>query len=240
MSVEVPISKENLNMYLSELGKRYRKLSGKKTPAEIILIGGASVLLNYGFREITYDADAIILASSAMREAINYVRDKFDLPHEWLNDGFRKTTSYTNKLFEVSVYYKSYSNVLTVRTVKAEYLIAMKAMSGRQYKYDLSDIVGVLWEHEQRGSPIYREDVERAIVKMYESDEIPEISQETLNDAFSIDSYELLYQQIREREIESKALLVEFDKDNPGVLKGENISSVIEEMRNIKQSKIED
>lgn len=39
-------------------------------PAEIILIGGASVLANYGFRDMTYDMDAVIVASSAMKQSI--------------------------------------------------------------------------------------------------------------------------------------------------------------------------
>jgi len=34
-------TKENLNTYLSELGKQYRKLCGKAVEAEIILVGGA-------------------------------------------------------------------------------------------------------------------------------------------------------------------------------------------------------
>ena len=33
-------------------------------PAEIILIGGASILINYGFREMTYDMDAIIIPAN--------------------------------------------------------------------------------------------------------------------------------------------------------------------------------
>lgn len=36
-------------MYLKELAKEFRKLNGKTMPAEIILIGGAAVLANYGF-----------------------------------------------------------------------------------------------------------------------------------------------------------------------------------------------
>ena len=35
----------------------------------------------------------------------------------------------------------------------AEYLVAMKLMAGRQYKYDLSDIVGVLIEQEEKNEP---------------------------------------------------------------------------------------
>jgi len=237
MSVEVPISKENLNHYLSELGKRFRKLSGKKMPAEIILIGGASILINYGFRDVTYDADAIIFASSVMREAINYVRDEFGLPHEWLNEGFKNTSSYSDKLFEVSVYYRSFSNVLIVRTITAEYLIAMKAMSGRQYKYDLSDIVGIIWEHEKNGKPISRGDIDNAVTKLYGAEPLPDISQQLLDDVFATENYDFFYKQIRDNEKESKAILVEFDRNNPGMLKGENINNIINTLRNDKLAK---
>ena len=60
MSADKPITKENLDSYLKELEKEFRKKNGKKMPAEIVLIGGASILINYGFREMTYDMDAII------------------------------------------------------------------------------------------------------------------------------------------------------------------------------------
>ena len=66
MSSETVFTKENLDYCLRELGKEFRKLNGKTMPAEIILIGGASVLANYGFRDATYDLDAFIQASSVM------------------------------------------------------------------------------------------------------------------------------------------------------------------------------
>lgn len=40
-------TKENLNTYLKELGKEYRRLNGKTIPAEIVLIGGAAIIANY-------------------------------------------------------------------------------------------------------------------------------------------------------------------------------------------------
>jgi hypothetical protein len=80
MSFDTPFNKENLDTCLKELGKEFRKLNGTKTPAKIILIGGAAILVNYGFREMTYDIDAIILASSAMKEAINHTGDRLGLP----------------------------------------------------------------------------------------------------------------------------------------------------------------
>lgn len=54
MSVDIPFTKENLDFYLKELAKEYRR-RGRGVHAELILIGGASVLVNYGFREMTYD-----------------------------------------------------------------------------------------------------------------------------------------------------------------------------------------
>jgi hypothetical protein len=76
MSAEVTFTKDNLDFVLTELGKEFRKLNGNKMHAEIVLIGGAAVLANYGFREMTYDVDAVILASGAMKDAINHVGDK--------------------------------------------------------------------------------------------------------------------------------------------------------------------
>ena len=123
---DVPFTKENLDRYLKELAKDYRKRSGKEMPAEIILIGGASVVINYGFREMTYDMDAVIDASSSMKEAINCVGDKFGLPNGWLNDDFKKTVSYTPKIAQFAKHYRTYSNIVTFMTVTGEYLVAMK------------------------------------------------------------------------------------------------------------------
>ena len=53
MSADFVFTKENLDACLSKLAKEFRKINGTKMPAEIILIGGASVLVNYGFREMT-------------------------------------------------------------------------------------------------------------------------------------------------------------------------------------------
>lgn len=117
-------TKENLSGYLKELAKEYRKRVGKSMPAEIVLVGGAAVLANYGFRNMTTDVDAVIHAASSMKDAINCVGDKYGLPNGWLNTDFMYTSSYTPKLDQFSQYYRTFSNVLTIRTVTAEHLIA--------------------------------------------------------------------------------------------------------------------
>ena len=108
MSADIAFTKENLDACLSRLAKEFRKLNGRKMPAEIILIGGAAVLANYGFRDMTYDIDAIIQASSAMTDAINMVGDEMGLPNGWLNSDFMRTKSYSPKLLQHSVYYKRF------------------------------------------------------------------------------------------------------------------------------------
>ena len=151
---EVQFTKNNLDSYLKELAKEFRKMNGSHMHAEIILIGGASVLINYGFRAMTYDMDAIIQASSAMKLAINQVGDRMGLQTGWLNNDFMKTSSYTPKLVQYSKYYKTFSNILSIRTISAEYLIAMKLMACRRYKNDLSDVIGILIEQKNLGKEL--------------------------------------------------------------------------------------
>ncbi len=52
------LQKKNLDYYLRELAKNFAREMAQNA-AEIVLIGGAAVLANYGFREMTYDIDAI-------------------------------------------------------------------------------------------------------------------------------------------------------------------------------------
>jgi hypothetical protein len=225
---EPPITRENLNVYLKELAKEFRRLNGSKMTAEVILIGGAAVLANYGFRELTNDIDAIILASSAMKEAIGRVGDRHGLPNGWFSADFKRTNSYSDKLSEVSVYYGTFSNVLQVRTVSAEYLIAMKLMSGRRYKNDISDIYGILWEHKKNGTPLSRFDIENATERLYGNTDLPVTSKQLIEKAFEGGDYEALYRESRKDEKEAKTILLGFRDEYPNALKEENIDGIID------------
>ena len=221
-------TKENLNTYLKELGKEYKKINGKNMPAEIILIGGAAILANYGFREMTTDVDAVIHAVSSMKEAVNKVGDKYNLPNGWLNADFMKTDSYSSKLDQYSVYYKEFSNVLTVRTVSAEYLIAMKLCSGRKYKKDLSDIIGILAEHEERGEPITLEKIDKAVTDLYGSwDKISEDSRIFIEETMKKGDFEKVYTEISVEENKAKDLLINFEQDYPSVANTANVNDIL-------------
>lgn len=221
-------TKENLDTYLKELAKEFRRLNGKSMPAEIVLVGGAAILTNYGFRDMTTDIDAVIYAASSMKDAINLVGDKFGLPNGWLNADFMHTGSYSPKLDEFSVYYKSFYGVLSVRTIAAEYLIAMKLRSGRKYKNDLSDVIGILAEHEKRGTPITLEKVDKAVTNLYGGwNTFLEDSKSFIENAIKNGNFENVYTSVRNDEIESRDILIGFEKDYPKVAKESNINDIL-------------
>lgn len=229
---QIEFTKENIDAYLKEVAKAYRKQIGKKMPAEMILVGGASVLINYGFREMTTDIDALIHAASCMKDAINNVGDHFGLPNGWLNADFTKTDSYTPRLTEFSKYYKTYANVLTVRTVAAEYLIAMKLRSGRHYKNDLSDILGILTAHKQDGAPITMAQIQKAVSDLYGAwSALPKASQKFIQNVMEEDRYDELYAEIKHKELETKDFLLQFEDENPGVATVSNINTIVDTMQ---------
>lgn len=235
MLSEVPFTKEKLDQYLKELAREFRKRNGKSVPAEIILIGGAAVVINYGFREMTYDMDVIINGASSMKDAINYVGDKFGLPNGWMNSDFMKTASYTPRIIEFSEYYRTFSNVLTFRTITGEYLVAMKLMSGRQYKYDLSDIIGILWEQEKKGQPLALEQIKKAVEDLYDSyDRHPSDSRIFIENALAKGSYEETYSYIRKVEADNKDILLEYQDKKPDAINIDNVSSIIAAIRKRK------
>lgn len=221
-----------MDSYLKELAKEFRKINGNKMPAEIILIDGASVLINYGFREMTYDMDAIIQASSSMKDAINSVGDRMGLPNGWLNTDFMKTTSYTPKLIQYSKYYKTFSNVLRIRTVSAEYLVVMKLMAGRQYKNDLSDVVGILLEQEKSQQQICLEDIKKTAEKLYGGyDKLSEESRTFIETVYQNPDLTQLYAKVREDEKTNKDILIEFEDNYPDVLNGDNLTDILKAAR---------
>lgn len=225
-------TKENLDTYFKELAKEFRRLNGKSMPAEIVLVGGAAILTNYGFRDMTTDIDAVIHAASSMKDAINMVGDKFDLPNGWLNADFMHTGSYSPKLDEFSVYYKSFYGVLSVRTIAAEYLIAMKLRSGRKYKNDLSDVIGILAEHEKKGTPITLEKIDTAVTNLYgDWNAFPEDSKPFIEVALENGDFENVYTSVKNDEIESKDILIGFEKDYPKVAKESNINDILKTLK---------
>ena len=222
-----PFTKVDIENYLKELGKELKK-RGHGTPMEIILVGGASILVNYDFRLSSYDIDAYYAKASIMKECINAVGDRFGLPNGWVNDDFMKTSSFTPKIIEYSKYYKKFSGVLTVRTIKAEYLVAMKLVSGRKYKKDLSDVAGIIYEQQLAGAPITYEMVDRAVVELYgDWSRVSDESKDMLNKILSCDDIKEIFDELSQYETDAKDILANITNKYPDVVNRDNIDEVI-------------
>lgn len=232
MSINCGFTKDNLDQCLKALAKEYRKLSGTAMPAEIILIGGASILVNYDFREMTYDIDAVIQAASTMKEAINHVGDTMGLPNGWLNSDFKRTKSYSPKLAAYSVYYKTFSHILTVRTVSAEYLVAMKLMSGRTYKHDISDIIGILHEQKIMGKELTFKHIDTAVCNLYDDwRALPENAKSLISNILESTNLEKLYELYQIEEKENRALLIDFEKKYLNIANEGNINDILRALK---------
>ena len=222
-----PFTKADIENYLKELGKELKK-RGHGTPMEIILVGGASILVNYDFRLSSYDIDAYYAKASIMKECINAVGDRFGLPNGWVNDDFMKTSSFTPKIIEYSKYYKKFSGVLTVRTIKAEYLVAMKLVSGRKYKKDLSDVAGIIYEQQLAGAPLTYEMIDRAVIELYgDWARISEDSKDMLKKILSCDNMQELFNELSQYESDAKDILANISNKYPDVVNRDNVDDVI-------------
>ncbi len=228
MSADRAFSKENIDSYLKEVAKQYRKLNGKGMSAEITLIGGASILINYGFRDATYDVDALIYAASSMKDAINHVTNARGLPNGWLNEDFKNTASYTPRLVNYSQYYRTFSNVVHVRTITGEYLVAMKLKAFRQYKHDISDIVGILREHVRSGDPLTFERIDTAVKNLYDSwENMPANALEIIRRILADEDLDLLYDAYTQEKAAAKETLLTFEGDYPNILREDNLNDIL-------------
>lgn len=161
------------------------------------------------------------------------------MPYEWLNCDFMKTNSYSPKLIEVSKYYRTFSNVLSIRTISSEYLIAMKLMSARKYKSDLSDIVGILKEHKEIGNIISFDQIQNAVFELYGNwdkinQEAYEFIRKITNETINYDEY---FKEIKNEETNNHLTLLEFDQNYPKVLKNDNLEEILEIIKRKKEMK---
>ena len=161
------ITRVNAMEIIRRFAKEYRKALGK-APAEIIIVGGGSIMLNYKFRDATQDFDVILRAASGIKDVITKFADENNLPRDWMNTDFVKTSSYSDALMEVSRHYCWLNNqTLEIRTVSGIYLIAMKMKAHRDYRNDISDAIGILIEETEAGNKFSYADIESAYNRLY-------------------------------------------------------------------------
>ena len=119
------MNREDIEKYLRMLGEELQK---KQVIGEILLVGGAVMLLEVGNREVTKDIDAYFEPqySSEIREAAMTVADREGLPDDWLNDGV-KGFFYSQPPHKRWAEYPG----LRVYIATLDYILVMKVVAGR-------------------------------------------------------------------------------------------------------------
>ena len=111
----------------------------------------------------------------------------------------------------------------------------MKLMSGRQYKYDRSDVIGVLWEQDKTGDPLTIERIKQAVCNLYGSYEIlPKEIREFVEKALEDGNYEKMYTLARQYEADNKETLLEYLDEKPRSINADNVNDVLESLRKRK------
>src|SRR5205823_3524675 len=116
----MPLSGDDIERAFAALSEQ---LDRERASAEIVVVGGAALVLLFRARETTKDVDAVFLRpeASVVRHAAEEVASRLNLPSDWLNDGAK---GYLVGITTGELLYNSAS--LIVRAASIEQLLAMK------------------------------------------------------------------------------------------------------------------
>ena len=165
----------------SLLSKKIKKRFGRNYILDIYIVGGASMLFN-SYRDSTQDIDAYLKCDKYDRADIltlvYEVADELDLSTKWLNDDFKNTDSYTQKIINPKCYtfQKTYNQCLNVFIVKPIYVLCMKLMSFRENTNDINDIINII-----KNNNFELEDIENAFAYLYEKSLYNSIGEKAYN-----------------------------------------------------------
>lgn len=132
------MNKQDIEKYLRMLGQ---ELLHRQVTGEILLVGGAVMLLKVQNRETTKDIDAYFVTGQAeiIREAAQAIADREGLAQDWINDA-AKGFFYTQPSTEQWAEYPG----LRVYMPSLDYIFAMKVVAGRPQ--DIDDIKALAQE----------------------------------------------------------------------------------------------
>ena len=130
------LTKESIQTYLQEINSRLAK-EGKT--GEILIAGGASMTLVFGARDATQDVDAIFTPKNDIANIAAQIADEYGLPDDWLNDGVK---GFLEPTMQTEIVYQM--DALTVKSISADSLLAMKLTSARPDTKDLEDSIALI------------------------------------------------------------------------------------------------
>ena len=108
----------------------------------------------------------------------------------------------------------------------------MKLRAFRQYKHDISDIVGILREHIRMGDPMTYERIDKAVHDLYDGwDNMPEDAQGMIQNMLSDEDVDALYEMYTQEEAAAKETLLTFNDKYPDVLKQDNLDDILSHLK---------
>lgn len=120
------LSADEIRELLSELGRR---LNERGISAQLFLVGGAAMALEFNSRRSTRDLDGVFEPKAEVYAEAAAMAEELGLPPDWLNDGVKgllpdRSAAEVGNRFE--------SPGISVGIASAEYLFAMKAVAARE------------------------------------------------------------------------------------------------------------
>ena len=136
-------NKDNILIILKELAKRMRK-TFRDVDINIYVVGGDSLILLCDFRESTFDIDVAKNCNMDFRDIALTMEEEFDLNHNWINNDYMYSKSFSPKLVNYIERTYTFSNYIHYHFVKPACIAAVKCLASRFTTNDLSDIVNVV------------------------------------------------------------------------------------------------
>ena len=101
-----------------------------------------------------------------------------------------------------------------------------------KYKSDLSDVLGILAEHEKEGTPLSMKQIRKAVTDLYgDWNSLPNASQVFIENVMENSGFEQLYEQITREEQETKELLIQLEENYPGIITRANVNGIAENLQ---------
>lgn len=125
------LDKDDMMKYFKQIDQALKE---QNQHGEIIISGGASMCLVHEARQSTKDIDALYEPKNLINEISQQIADKNNLNSDWINDGV-KGFLHPDMKSEVILKFDN----LTVSSVSAEALLAMKLTALRARTQDLND-----------------------------------------------------------------------------------------------------
>lgn len=144
------LTKQEITQALEQLGKLAQQ---QGQSIELLLMGGAAMVLMYNARPSTRDVDVLILSppkAQIVRELARQVAKENDLPEDWLNDGAK---GYLVGVSQGTVIFSAPG--ILVKSPAVSQLLAMKLSAWRD-DVDIQDAQRLLQEMKGEQEQVWK------------------------------------------------------------------------------------